>query len=171
VNDRARQQARSAYGWVLLRAPSPVAALLRALARAVRRARRATRRQLQRRDMRQLRARVARVTRIQAFNFATVRLPGTGPVELIDTRGMSSGDLAATAARLAAVRERRAVLLVDTTDLALVRAAGIPYEYVPARPPFLAGRVSREAFSRRHVDEIRRAYGGSVPTTWQLPRS
>jgi hypothetical protein len=117
--------------------------------------------------MRHLRARVARVTRIEALNFATVRLPGAGPVQLIDARGMSSADLAARATRLAGEHERRTVLLVDSTDLAPLRAAGVPYEYIPARPTFLAGRVSTQAFSRRRVEEIRGAYGGSAPTTWE----
>ena len=106
--------------------------------RAVRRVRRRLGRRLYAwaRPMLRRRAGVALV-RWLARRFPPVRLPGTGPVWLVDGRGVAATQVAAAveAWRLRPVVPRlvvRLVVLVDDPRVDALRSAGIVYEYVPA---------------------------------------
>jgi hypothetical protein len=68
-----------------------------------------------------------------ARRFPPVRLPGEGPVWLLDARGVPAPQVAAA---VAAWRSRpgaaRVVSLVDDPRVDALRSAGLVYEYVPA---------------------------------------
>jgi hypothetical protein len=78
-----------------------------------------------------------------ARRYPPLRLPGEGPVWLVDARGVPAGEVAAAVetwrARPGAAR---LVTLVDDPRVDALRAAGVVYEYVPATgdETFLAAR-------------------------------
>lgn len=101
--------------------------------RVVRRVRRRTVRRAYHliRPMLRRRAGVAVVQR-WARRFPPVRLPGNGPVWLVDARGVAATEVAAA---VVAHRQRpgapRLVALVDDPRVDALRSASIVYEYVP----------------------------------------
>lgn len=101
--------------------------------RAVRRVRRRAGRNLYRAARPLLRQRAsAGVVQWLARRYPPVRLPGSGPVWLVDARGVPTAPVATT---LAAWRQRpdapRLVALVDDPRVDALRTAGIAYEYLP----------------------------------------
>lgn len=94
-------------------------------------------------------------------------LPGTGPVTLVDARGVDLDALDRMAERIAAGPDpARRILLIDRPDFLGLRSLGISFEYVPpptASTPWFAGDERYEAFIDRRLEEIRAAYGVEGP--------
>lgn len=68
-----------------------------------------------------------------ARHFPPVRLPGGGPVWLVDARGVATAQVAAVVRdRLRRLDGTRLVALVDDPRVDQLRSAGVAYEYVPA---------------------------------------
>jgi len=68
-----------------------------------------------------------------AQRFPPVRLPGSGPVWLVDARGVPTAQVAEVVGeRLRRVGGARLVALVDDPRVDQLRSAGVVYEYVPA---------------------------------------
>jgi hypothetical protein len=102
--------------------------------RAVRRVRRRLGRRLYAWVRPALRRRAgATVVQWVARRFPPVRLPGVGPVWLLDARGVPASDVAAAVvAHRRTPGAARVVALVDDPRVDALRTAGIVYEYVPA---------------------------------------
>lgn len=92
-----------------------------------------------------------------------LHLEGTGPVTLVDCRGLDEDRLAAAAAEIAAGPDPiRRVLLVDRPDFLGLRALGLSFEYVPpadSSSRWFVDQAAHAAFTEQRLREIRTSLG------------
>ena len=94
-------------------------------------------------------------------------LGGTGPVTLVDLRGVSSERLDEVARLVAAGPSPvHRVLLLDRPDFLGLRSLGLTFEYIPPRDAsdrWFPTDAAYEAFTRRRLDTIRATLGVTGP--------
>lgn len=92
-----------------------------------------------------------------------LHLEGSGPVILVDCRGLDDDQLAAAAEAIATgPNPIRHVLVVDRPDFLGLRARGLSFEYIPpagSAPRWFADEAAHAAFTERRLEEIRTSLG------------